>query len=116
MKIHCNCYLAQFSILEDGVFFAPGVTVANDLHPGCAESATCMKGPQIKAGVQVGVNATLLPMITIGEHALVAAGAVVTKDVPPYAVVAGCPARVINDVRKLACRTGVNPAGRPYPF
>jgi acetyltransferase-like isoleucine patch superfamily enzyme len=60
-----------------------------------------MKGPTIKRGARVGVNATLLPEVVVGEEALVGAGAVVTRDVPPRTVVVGNPARVINTVDQL---------------
>jgi acetyltransferase-like isoleucine patch superfamily enzyme len=92
-KIHCNCYVAQFSVLGEGVFFAPGVTVANDLYPGDPESAEAMKGPEIGAGAQVGVNVTILPYVRIGAGALVGAGSVVTRDLPPNCVAYGNPAR-----------------------
>ena len=59
--------------------FAPGVTIANDPHPVCTK---CMQGPTIRKGARIGVNVTLLPLITIGENALVGAGSVVTADVP----------------------------------
>jgi acetyltransferase-like isoleucine patch superfamily enzyme len=96
--VHTGVYVAQFTIIEDDVFLAPGVMIANDRHPICRE---CMKGPTIKRGARVGVNATLLPEVVIGEDALVGAGAVVVKDVPPRTVVVGNPARVINTVDKL---------------
>jgi acetyltransferase-like isoleucine patch superfamily enzyme len=98
VRVHNGVYVAQFTIIEDDVFLAPGVMIANDRHPICRE---CMKGPTIKRGARVGVNATLLPEVVIGEEALVGAGAVVTKDVPPRAVVVGNPARVVNTVDKL---------------
>lgn len=100
VKIHCNVYVAQYTILEDDVFLAPGVIIANDPHPLCTK---CMQGPTIRAGARIGVNATLLPHIVIGENALVGAGSVVTRDVPPRAVVAGNPARVVGDVDSLEC-------------
>ena len=50
--------------IEDDVFLAPGVTIANDLFPGNAESASAMQGPLIRSGAQIGVNATLLPFVT----------------------------------------------------
>jgi acetyltransferase-like isoleucine patch superfamily enzyme len=101
--IHCNVYIAQFTTIEDDVFLAPGAKVANDRHPICRE---CMQGPTIKRGARIGVNATLLPEIVIGEHALVGAGSVVTRDVPAGAVVVGNPARVIGVVDKLTHNKG----------
>ena len=91
-------YIAQFTVIEDDVFLAPGVMIANDRHPICRD---CMKGPTIRRGARVGINATLLPEIVVGESALVGAGAVVTKDVPARAVVVGNPARVIGSVDQL---------------
>ncbi|MGD1277047.1 MAG: acyltransferase [Tepidisphaeraceae bacterium] len=100
VKIHSNCYIAQFTTIEDEVFIAPGVSVANDPHPICA---LCMRGPTLKKGCRIGVNVTLLPHIIIGQSALVGAGSVVTRDVPPFAVVAGNPARRLRDVNELNC-------------
>jgi acetyltransferase-like isoleucine patch superfamily enzyme len=56
---------------------------------------------RVARGASIGSNATILPGVTIGEGALVGAGAVVTHDVPPFAVVAGVPARVVGDVRTM---------------
>ena len=98
VRIHCNVYVAQFTVIEDDVFLAPGVMIANDRHPICKD---CMKGPTIKRGARVGINATLLPEVVVGEAALVGAGAVVTKDVPPGAVVVGNPARIIGRAKDL---------------
>jgi acetyltransferase-like isoleucine patch superfamily enzyme len=100
VRIHCNAYIAQYTILEDDVFLAPGVAIANDPHPICTK---CMQGPTIKAGARIGVGATILSHLTIGENALVGAGSVVTKSVPARAVVVGSPARVIGDVDSLEC-------------
>ena len=52
VKIHTNVYVAQFTTLEDDVFLAPGVMIANDPHPGCRFSAQCMRGPTIQAGAR----------------------------------------------------------------
>jgi acetyltransferase-like isoleucine patch superfamily enzyme len=112
VKIHCNCYVAQFTVIEDNAFMAPGVTIANDIHPGCEHSSECMRGPHIGKGVQIGVNATILPYVKIGEGCLVGAGSVVTRDLPPYSLAYGCPAEVRGDVRDLTCTKGLT--DRPY--
>ncbi len=103
VKIHNNIYVAQFTVIEDDVFIAPGASFANDPHPLCA---LCMQGPTIKRGARIGVNATLLPAVVVGENALVGAGAVVTKDVPPRAVIVGNPGRILCTVDELKCAHG----------
>jgi acetyltransferase-like isoleucine patch superfamily enzyme len=100
VKIHCNVYVAQFTILEDDVFLAPGVTIANDPHPLCG---LCMRGPTIKRGARIGVNVTLLPHITIGEGAFIGAGSVVTRDIPARMLAYGNPARPVRPVDELSC-------------
>lgn len=112
VKIHCNCYIAQFTVVEDGAFMAPGVTIANDIHPGCEYSSQCMRGPRIGKQVQIGVNVTILPYVEIGEGCLIGGGSVVTANLPPYALAYGNPAKVRGDVRDLTCRTGLT--DRPY--
>jgi acetyltransferase-like isoleucine patch superfamily enzyme len=104
--VHCNVYIAQFTVIEDDVFLAPGVVVANDPHPGCPLSKECMRGPVIESGAQIGVNATLLPFVTVGRRSVVGAGSVVTKDVPRETVVVGNPARVVKSVYELQCTLG----------
>jgi len=90
VRIHNHVYVAQHTVLEDDVFLAPGVMIANDRYP----VSDRMEGPVIKRGAVIGANATILPGVVIGERALIGAGSVVTKDVPPGAVVYGNPARV----------------------
>ena len=101
MKIHCNCYVAQYTELEDDVFLAPGVTIANDLYPGDRRSARLMAGPKIGAGAQIGVNVTILPFVRIGAGALIGAGSVVTRDIPAKAVAFGSPAVARRTVAEL---------------
>jgi acetyltransferase-like isoleucine patch superfamily enzyme len=93
VKIHCNCYVAQFTVLDDDVFLAPGVCIANDLYPGDLESARRMRGPRIGLGAQIGANVTILPYVEIGAGALIGAGSVVTHDIPSGSVAYGNPAR-----------------------
>jgi len=100
VKIHCNVYVAQFTTLEDNVFLAPGVQIANDPHPICG---LCMRGPTIKRGARIGVNVTILPHVTIGEGALIGAGSVVTCDIPASTVAYGNPARPTRSVEDLPC-------------
>ncbi|OGO31584.1 MAG: hypothetical protein A2Z29_02850 [Chloroflexi bacterium RBG_16_56_11] len=106
VKIHNKVYVAQFTVIEDEVFIAPGVTLANDMHPGCPDSHECMEGPHIKRGAQIGINSTLLPRVVIGEFSVIGAGSVVTKDIPPRVVAYGNPAKVVCEIGNLVCTSG----------
>ncbi len=92
VRIHCGCYVAQKTVIEDDAFLAPGVVVANDKYPLSDQ----LEGPTIRKGARVGCNVTLLPGVVIGAGALIGAGSVVTKDVPDGAVAYGNPARVVK--------------------
>ncbi len=82
---------------EDGVSIAPGVRIATINHDFNQRHTIYTYGKvTIKKNAWIGMNVTIVPGVTIGEYAVVAAGAVVTKDVPPYAVVGGVPAKVIK--------------------
>jgi len=98
VKIHTNSYVAQYTVIEDDVFIAPGTIFANDKYPVSPH----LEGPRVKRGARIGVNATILPGVVVGEEALVGAGSVVTKDVPARSVVVGNPARVIGTVDEVA--------------
>ena len=80
--------------LEDDVFVGPNATFTNDPLPRSGRRPAAFSKTVVKRGASIGANATLLPGITVGEGALVAAGSVVTKDVPAGAVVMGNPAHV----------------------
>lgn len=101
VRIHSQAFIPELTTLEDGVWIGPNAVITNALYPLSKNVKEDLKGPLIKKNAKIGANATLLPAITVGENALVGAGAVVTKDVPPGKVVAGNPAEVINDVSNL---------------
>jgi UDP-2-acetamido-3-amino-2,3-dideoxy-glucuronate N-acetyltransferase len=82
--------------LEDDVFIGPNATFTNDPFPRSKHFLDHYPGTVVRSGASVGANATLLPGIEIGRQAMVGAGAVVTKNVPPHAVVVGNPARIIG--------------------
>jgi UDP-2-acetamido-3-amino-2,3-dideoxy-glucuronate N-acetyltransferase len=88
--------------VEDDVFLGPHATLTNDLYPRSFNSSWRVVPTLIKRGASIGANATIVAGVTIGEYAMVGAGAVVTKDVPPHALVYGNPARV----RGFVCYCG----------
>jgi acetyltransferase-like isoleucine patch superfamily enzyme len=102
VRVAASCVITAFTTIGDDVALAPGACLANEPHPGSA-AHSCMRGPTIERGAQIGMNATILPFVTIGERAVVGAGAVVTRDVPAELVVAGNPARVIKSVAEIRC-------------
>ena len=98
-KIQTQAYITAYTKIEDFVFIAPMVTTTNDNFMGrTKERFKFRKGPYIKRGARIGANSLLLPGKVIGREAFVAAGSIVTKDVPDYKLVMGAPAKVIRDV------------------
>lgn len=98
VRTQTGVYLAAFSVVEDDVFLGPGVITTNDHTMNRNAAGTELLGAILKRACRVGAGAVLTPGITIGEEAFVAAGAVVTADVPPRSVVMGVPARVVRHV------------------
>jgi acetyltransferase-like isoleucine patch superfamily enzyme len=98
-RIQADAYVTAHSTLEEDVFIAPCVVTTNDDFMGRTERRYALtKGPTIRRGARVGGGAVLCPGVEVGEEAFVGAGAVVTRDVPPRAVVVGNPARVLREV------------------
>ncbi len=98
-KIETEVYVTAISEIGDYCFIAPEVTFTNDNFMGRSkERFKYHKGPTLKTGARVGANATILPGITIEKDGQVAAGSVVTRDVPAKKIVLGVPAKVFRDV------------------
>jgi UDP-2-acetamido-3-amino-2,3-dideoxy-glucuronate N-acetyltransferase len=103
-KISSHSFICEGVTIEDGVFIGHGVMFTNDRHPratnddGSAQTSEnwSLLPTLVKRGASIGSNATILPGITIGEKAVVGAGAVVTKDVPEGTTVVGNPAQQIS--------------------
>jgi len=106
-KISSHSFVCEGVTIEEEVFVGHGVMFTNDRYPRAANEDGSLQADtdwqvirtHVKRRASIGSNATILPGLTIGEAALIGAGAVVTTDVQDYAIVAGVPARVVGDVR-----------------
>jgi UDP-2-acetamido-3-amino-2,3-dideoxy-glucuronate N-acetyltransferase len=111
-KISSHTFICEGVTIEDECFVGHGVMFTNDVYPSAVnadgsqqtEADWTVVNTLVRKRASIGSNATILAGITIGENALIGAGAVVTRDVPSFAIVAGVPARVIGDVRKRSSR------------
>ena len=109
VKIQPFTFIPEGITIEDGVFIGPHVCFTNDKYPRAVKPDGSLMGVNdwkivptlVKHSASIGASATIMCGITIGESAMVGAGAVVLHDVPAYAIVAGVPARVVGDVRDL---------------
>src|SRR5438876_7591682 len=107
-KISSHSFICEGVILEDEVFIGHNVTFINDLYPRATNADGQLQSEAdwkciptlVKKGASIGSSATLLCGITVGEYAIVGAGSVVTKDVPPNSVVVGNPAKVLKLLSK----------------
>jgi UDP-2-acetamido-3-amino-2,3-dideoxy-glucuronate N-acetyltransferase len=106
-KISSHTFICEGVTIEDEVFIGHGVMFTNDVYPRATDSTGHLKTDadwavvptRVKRRASIGSNATILPGLIVGTGALVGAGAVVTRDVPDFAIVVGVPARVVGDVR-----------------
>jgi acetyltransferase-like isoleucine patch superfamily enzyme len=102
VRVHSNVFIPEFTVLEAGCWVGPNVVFTNARYPLSKDVKAGLKGPTVEPRAKIGANATVLPDVRIGVNALVGAGAVVVRDVPAGAIVAGNPARVIGRVSDLA--------------
>jgi len=109
-KISSHTFICEGVTIDDEVFVGHGVMFINDRFPRATATGGKLQTEQdwsvtatsVERGASIGSGATILCGVVIGENALVGAGAVVTRNVPAFAIVAGSPARVIGDVRTRA--------------
>jgi len=94
VSIQGNVYIPTNTTIEDNVFIGPCAVLANDKYP--IRKKYDLKGPVLRKGASIGANSTILPGIEIGEGAMVAAGALVTKNVPSWKLAIGAPAKIID--------------------
>jgi acetyltransferase-like isoleucine patch superfamily enzyme len=109
-KISSHSFICEGVTIEDEVFVGHGVMFTNDVYPRAVNASGELQTGEdwtlvatvVRRGASIGSNATILPGIEIGEGALVGAGAVVTRDVAPFSIVAGSPARVLRQSASVA--------------
>lgn len=94
VSIQSNVYIPTNTTIEDNVFLGPCSVLTNDRYP--IRTKCDLEGPVLRKGASIGANSTILPGIEIGEGAMVGAGALVTKDVPPWKLAVGFPARIVE--------------------
>jgi UDP-2-acetamido-3-amino-2,3-dideoxy-glucuronate N-acetyltransferase len=113
VTIKCGVQLWDGTILENDVFIGPNATFTNDSFPRSRQWQKQTQSTIVKAGASVGANATILPGISIGQAAMIGAGAVVTHDVPPNAIVLGNPAYITGYVNSIQISPREAGSGNP---
>lgn len=100
-KIQNSVSVYQGVTIDDDVFIGPNVCFTNDKVPRAFDPEWKITPTFVKKGVSIGANATIVCGVTIGEYAMVAAGSVVTKDIEPYSLVMGNPAKHYSYIDKM---------------
>ena len=112
VTLKCGIYLWHGTTLEDNVFVGPNVVFTNDVHPRSKNKNYQLQPVMVRQGASLGANSTILAGTTVGRYALVGIGAVVTRDVPDYALVYGNPARQRGWVDETGEKLLADGAGR----
>ena len=99
-NIQAHVTISNGCVLGDNVFIAPNSSLLNDKYP----KSTFMTPPVIKDGARIGGGVTVLPDVTVGEDAVIGGGSVVTKNVAPKTIMAGCPARVMMSLEEYEAK------------
>ncbi len=101
VKIESLVYIPTHTKIGSDVFIGPNVTLTNDKYPQRLREQYEPKGPIIEDSVSIGANSTILPGVRVGEGSFIAAGSVVTKDIPPWSLVKGVPGKIYPLPEKL---------------
>lgn len=101
VRIHSGAFIPELTVIEDDAWIGPRVCITNAKYPASKRSKDYLLGVKICRMARIGANATILPGCEIGEQALIGSGSVITKNVPPFAIAIGNPARIVGDVREL---------------
>ncbi|MEP6656415.1 MAG: acyltransferase, partial [Betaproteobacteria bacterium] len=112
VTVKCGVQLWDGVTLEDDVFVGPNATFANDRFPRSRQYQAKNLRTVVARNASIGANATVLPGLTIGRNAMVGAGAVITRSVPPNAIVVGNPARIVGYVDSTAAPPAADAQGR----
>jgi len=115
VTLKCGVQVWDGITIEDDVFIGPNVTFTNDIFPRSKVYPTNFARTIIRKGASLGANSTILPGLTIGTNAMIGAGAVVTRSIPPNAIVVGNPAKIIGYVDATPAVSGRESSPNPAP-
>jgi len=101
VRIHSQAFIPEYCELKEGCWIGPNVVLTNAKYPVSARSKEFIEGIIVGKRAIIGANSTILPGVKIGEYSLIGAGSVVTQDVPSKKVLAGNPARIVDDIYNL---------------